>query len=72
MISRNCFTAVSALVVYNIFFKDIYNYCDVLLEFLPICFTGDEFAGGVENDKDASNVIFTGKWSESSSKSGSW
>jgi len=27
---------------------------------------------GVKNDRDASIVIFTGKWSESSLNNGSW
>ncbi|KAL4105032.1 hypothetical protein QTP88_020307 [Uroleucon formosanum] len=42
-------------------------------EFLPQCaLPVMSLRVGVENDKDASNVILTGKWSESSSKSGSW
>ena len=72
MISRKCVTAVSALLVFNIFLGIIRFVVMCCLNFCKSALPVMSLRVGVENDKDASSVILTGKWSESSSKSGSW
>lgn len=72
MISRKCFTAVSALVVFDIFLGIIRFFVTYCLNFCQSALPVMSLWMGVETDKDASIVIFTGKWSESSSNSGSW
>jgi len=58
--------------MFKIFLGIIVLSNNMLFEFFQIWFAGDEFTSGVEKERGASIVNFTGKWSKSSTNSGSW